>query len=92
MKSTWKNGIVVLAVVELLWGYGSGYVGSYVARISDRDHYSSRGNHLNKTSDILQQDRANYHRFGIRDSEDEWDSYFSSRRHRSQMGYLLLAL
>jgi hypothetical protein len=73
----------------LLHAVSGSYIDSYTARISRQDHFSSRGNYLGKVSDILQQDRANYHRFGLRDSEDEGDRFFYSLRNRSRMGYLL---
>ena len=65
------------------------YLGSYIARLSQNDHYSSRGYPLRHASDILQQDRANYHRFGLRDPEDTADSYFSSRSHRARLRRML---
>jgi hypothetical protein len=62
---------------------------SYLARIGTQDHYSSRGHPLRKIADILQQDRANYHRFSTRDPDDSPDTFFRSRRNRSRMGTLL---
>lgn len=81
--------ILVLFGGAFLPAMSGSYIGSYTARIGYQDHYSSRGNHLRRVSDILQQDRANYHRFGRRDAEDEGDNFFYSRGNRSRMGYLL---
>jgi len=59
-----------------------GLVTSYIAKIGYQDHYNSRGRRLTTLSDILRQDRANYHKFYKRDSEDEGDDLFSSKRNR----------
>ncbi len=61
----------------------------YYARISERDHYSSSGLYLRDISAILRQDRANYHKFYKRDREDTSDSFFSSKRNRGKLRYLL---
>ena len=59
--------------------------GSYVARLSDADHYNSQGVRLRRMIDILRQDRANYHRLGIGDQEDDNDPWFADFRARKQM-------
>jgi len=56
---------------------------SYVAFLSANDHYNSRGVRLSASWQIIRQDRANYHRFGERDSQDQWDSFFSSMDNRA---------
>jgi len=60
-----------------------GLVDSYTAKIGYYDHYNSRGTPLEKYSEILRQDRANYHKFNKRDSEDEGDQYFTSKGNRA---------
>ena len=67
----------------------AGFIDSYTARLGTDDHYSSRGIPLRHVADILQQDRANFHRFGIRDREDQSDSYFSRRSRRARIGRML---
>ncbi len=62
---------------------------SYTTCIGERDHFRSNGKRLNKAADMLQQDRANYHRYRIRDAQDGYDSFFSKRKNRSKMGTLL---
>ena len=52
-------------------------VATYVARLSGQDHVSSTGQRLTSAAAIIQQDRANYHRFGKRDTEDEGDPIFA---------------
>lgn len=51
---------------------------SYRARLSAEDHANSSGALLKKVSDILRQDRANYHRGTHRDAEDQSDERFAS--------------
>ena len=38
---------------------------------------------------IIRQDRANFHRFGLRDPDDEWDSFFGSKANRARMESML---
>ena len=62
---------------------------TYQARLSDRDHFNSSGQRLTSAAAIIRQDRANFHRFGIRDPDDEDDSYFSDTRNRELLEQLL---
>ena len=80
--------IFFLVAVVSLW-LPARYLGSYTARLGGNDHYSSRGAALYRAADVLQQDRANYHRFGLRDPEDTGDGYFTTRSHRARMGRML---
>jgi len=68
----------------------NGLIDTYYAKISQKDKYSSSGRKLTKIYDILQQDRANYHKFYKRDKEDTYDSFFITREHRNRMKYMLL--
>lgn len=52
-------------------------IAAYVARLSAQDHISSTGLRLTSAAAIIQQDRANYHRFGKRDAEDEGDPIYA---------------
>ena len=56
---------------------------SYVAFLSANDHYNSRGVRLTASWQIIRQDRANYHRYGERDAQDQWDSFFASMENRA---------
>ncbi|MGC4044294.1 MAG: hypothetical protein QM758_10895 [Armatimonas sp.] len=62
---------------------------TYRARLSARDHVSSRGERLKKPAAIIRQDRANFHKFGKRDSEDGYDSFFSKSSNRDRLEKLL---
>ena len=58
---------------------------SYVAHIGPQDLTNSEGARLREPWQVLQQDRANYHRFGQRDPRDEGDSYFDTREARDRI-------
>ena len=61
---------------------------SYHASISANDLVNSRGVPLEALGDFLQQDRANYHRFGRRDSLDQPDPYFTTPEARQMIPFL----
>lgn len=62
---------------------------TYIARIGPDDHFNSRGVRLKSFAAVIRQDRANYHKFGRRDAEDEYDSFFSSKANRARMERML---
>jgi hypothetical protein len=71
-------------------GQGMGnFIESYTARLSPRDHYNSNGVRLTSAAAIIRQDRANFYAYGIRDSEDEPDSFFSSKGNRARLEEML---
>lgn len=61
----------------------------YVARLGERDHFNSKGQRLTSAAAIIRQDRANFHKFGVRDPEDESDSFFADKSNRDLMERLL---
>lgn len=56
----------------------------YFTTLSPRDTYSSQGVPLNGVCAIVQQDRANVHRFGNPDREEP-DPFFTSPERRAMM-------
>ena len=60
-------------------------LGRYNTVISPRDTYSSSGQRLGSVAAIIQQDRANYHRFGRRDRGDGHDDLFHSAQARAMI-------
>lgn len=62
---------------------------SYTARLSSADHFNSSGERLTSPAAIIRQDRANFHKFGIRDDEDESDRFFADQGNRALMERLL---
>ncbi|MCD9148671.1 hypothetical protein [Pseudophaeobacter flagellatus] len=57
----------------------------YIAFIGQDDLHNSKGTRLREPWQILRQDRANYHRFGISQLGDEWDPLFSDKSNRAVM-------
>lgn len=66
-----------------------GVIGHYTARLSARDHFSSSGNRILTVAGIIRQDRANVHRFGLVDDEDQSDAFFDSAEHRAILERLI---
>lgn len=57
-------------------------IGTYTALLGPEDLTNSSGTRLQDAAAIVAQDRANYHRFGIRHAADQSDPWFDSRGHR----------
>lgn len=70
---------------SLGWGNSPQLLDEYVAYIGVRDLRASDGVRLSQAWQIIRQDRANYHRFGVRDRGDESDSFFGSANNRAIM-------
>ena len=64
-------------------------VESYRAFLSERDHFNSNGQRLTSAAAIIRQDRANFHRFGIRDPNDESDAFFADTDNRASLERML---
>ncbi|TIU80111.1 MAG: hypothetical protein E5W03_18730 [Mesorhizobium sp.] len=64
-------------------------LGSYVARISDRDHRASDGYPLSSAAQMVRQDRANWHKFHRRDSDDQGDPWFRRDGSRADLQRML---
>ena len=63
---------------------------SYVAFLGPNDHFNSRGARLTEPWQIIRQDRANYHKFRVRDPGDEGDRFFGSIKNRGKMERMIL--
>jgi hypothetical protein len=59
------------------------FLGAYNTTISGRDLFASDGVRLGGVGAILQQDRANYHRYNRRDRGDGYDDMFLSAESRA---------
>ena len=64
-------------------------LGSYTARISDRDHRASDGYPLSSAAQMVRQDRANYHKFHRRDGDDQGDAWFRTDGSRADLQRML---
>lgn len=76
-----------VTVVEGGRGYQAGVMAGYIADITERDLFNSRGVRLTNFGAILQQDRANVHKSGVLDSSEDFterlDGYFTSAARRA---------
>jgi hypothetical protein len=64
-------------------------IGSYVARLSEVDHFNSSGQRLTSAAAKIRQDRANVHRYGKRDLDDENDTFFADKGNRAVLEQML---
>lgn len=60
-------------------------IGGYQAYIGTADLYNSKGVALSAPWQVIRQDRANVHRFGIQQSGDQWDAWFGSADNRAAL-------
>ena len=58
---------------------------AYLARLSAQDHFDAEGRRLTTVAEIIRQDRANYHKYGLRDPEDQADDFFASAENRARL-------
>jgi hypothetical protein len=65
-------------------------IGSYVAEIGNADLYNSEGQRLSAPWQVLRQDRANFHRFGISQPGDQWDPFFADANNRAAMEQMVM--
>lgn len=56
----------------------------YNAYIGQDDLFNSDGMQLTQPWQVIRQDRANYHRFGISQPGDDGDSFFASAKNRER--------
>ncbi len=57
----------------------------YLARLSAQDHFNADGKRLTTVAAIIRQDRANYHKYALRDPEDEGDAFFAQAENRARL-------
>ena len=87
-----KRSLVVVALVALCAGSvpaQAAMIGSYSAYIGMADLYNSNGVRLTTPWQVIRQDRANFHRYGIQDDWDEWDPLFDNANNRARMESIL---
>lgn len=87
-----------LAIIGALLASTSSYAGylcSYTAYISDSNKYNSDGKsvvngvNLQSAGQVLRQNRADIHRFGVGTFGDTSDCYFDDINHRSRIPTML---
>ncbi|MEO5755916.1 MAG: hypothetical protein ABIQ51_03565 [Mesorhizobium sp.] len=82
-------GLLLASLLGVGTAHADDMLGSYVARISDRDHHASDGYALDNAAQMVRQDRANWHKFHQRDSDDEGDGWFRTNDQRAQLQRML---
>jgi hypothetical protein len=79
------SGGLIAALVGISTASADQYLGSYTARISDQDHHASDGYALDTAAQMVRQDRANWHKFGTGDAEDQDDPWFTTQSARARL-------
>lgn len=87
--TAWTTNTAVAQSIIRSEPAGEELIESYVAHIGRRDLFNSNGARLTEPWQILRQDRANFHRFGIQDAGDEWDSFFGNANNRAALENML---
>ncbi|MBN9222394.1 MAG: hypothetical protein J0I79_31030 [Mesorhizobium sp.] len=82
-------GLLLASLLGASAAHADSMLGSYVARISERDHQASDGYALDSAAQMVRQDRANWHKFHRRDSDDEGDSWFTTNDERADLQRML---
>lgn len=82
-------GVLAAMLAGAGMAHADQYLGSYVARISDNDHQASDGYELESAAQMVRQDRANWHKFGSGDPDDEGDRWFRTNAQRARLQSML---
>ncbi|WP_415183761.1 lysozyme inhibitor LprI family protein [Phaeovulum sp.] len=85
-KAVWVIAFLCSAIAPV---HAQQLLDSYTAVISIEDRVNSKGSPLTSLAQILAQDRANVHRFGIRQQGDVIDATFGSSEARGRFAELL---
>src|ERR1700748_1595566 len=56
------------AIITPVSAHAQELIESYTALLSEADHFNSGGQRLPSATAIIRQDRANYYRYGVRDT------------------------
>ncbi|ESY12022.1 hypothetical protein NKH64_22475 [Mesorhizobium sp. M0999] len=88
-KSLTVAGLLLASPIAVGGAQAGDELGSYVARISDRDHHASDGYELSSAAQMVRQDRANWHKFHRRDADDQGDDWFRSNDDRAYLERML---
>ena len=80
---------IAITALTATSGRAQQLVESYRAFLSERDHFNSNGQRLTSAAAIIRQDRANFHRFGIRDPQDEDDRFLADADNRDALERML---
>lgn len=87
-KSTLAAVALALALAAVP-AHADELLGSYNAHIGKADLYNSNGKRLTRAWQVLRQDRANFHKFGISQPGDETDDFFDSIENRAALEFMV---
>ncbi|MGB7240792.1 MAG: hypothetical protein WBC93_01735 [Sulfitobacter sp.] len=85
MKKQFIGLITALVCAAPVIGQAETLMVDYYSLLGPADAYNSRGVPLNDLCAIVQQDRANWHRFGNREQYDGGDFFFDSTDRRAMI-------
>ena len=88
-KTVTVAGLLLVSLLGASAAQADDMLGSYVARMSERDHQASDGYALDSAAQIVRQDRANWHKFHRRDRDDQGDEWFESNDQRADLQRML---
>lgn len=78
-------GLVLCLMLAAPAAQAQSLIAQYYTVIGPGDFYNSAGARLTDFGAILQQDRANLHRFGKPDAQDGWDPVFGDAANRGRI-------
>lgn len=81
----WKAVATGFVLSLAVAGTAAAQARQYVAYIGPEDLVNSNGDALTAPWQVIRQDRANYHRFGIRNAGDQSDPLFHDPENRALM-------
>lgn len=85
------GALAAVAAVSLVGAAAAqNVIGSYSAYIGWDDLHNSNGARLTAPWQVVRQDRANYHRFGISQPGDQWDPFFGDYNNRAAMEQMIM--
>lgn len=84
-----RNLCLALALLVPASAQAQALIAEYRAHIGVQDLHNSAGVRLGEAWQVLRQDRANYHRFNIWDTQDEWDPVFARFDARARFEQLI---
>lgn len=82
-------GTPVLAQSSVTATHTNRLIDHYRAYIGQADLFNSSGTRLTQPWQIIRQDRANFHQYGIRDQDDQSDSFFADPANRQALEAML---
>ena len=80
LKTVFRISTLFLLLILTLPSYAFDGEHFYSAQLSKQDRFNQAGKRLTNIRDILKQDRINYHRYQIKQENDEDDSYYDAKK------------